>query len=708
MPEQDLGFLGKYRVLEEIGRGGFSIVYRAEHPKLNKIVAIKLMLPTLFSDQEAIQRFIKEAHTVAALKHERIIQISDLSEDAGRLFMVMEYLPDGDLHHWLETQARPKFRQAAGLVADVAAALDYAHSQGIVHGDVKPGNILLAEDGSARLADFGVLRAVENSSVTSAEMTRGTPYYISPEQAEGGRATPLSDQYALGVVAYELLTGRLPFEGDTPLTIYLKHVREIPPPASQVNPSITPQLEAALARALEKAPAKRYPDCRSFARALREAVAATEAAQYQDLVGRATAALEQHDPESARPLIEAALQIQPDEPRSRALLEDLQARERAQRDYQSAVEALAAARAAAEILRQAKEPPPDPAALLERLAPRPPLWQSLLRRWRLGLLLALGLCVFGLLTGLGDVLNTGTLFSAAPALYGTGTSTLTPSAGELRRQTLVAGVRTSTATATSTATLTPTVTSTPTNTSTITLTATSTSTPTATSTYTPTATPTLGVGSTWLRKADGMLMLYVPAGPFTMGEGGTAHQVTLSAFWIDQTDVTNEKYAKCVAAGVCPPPSGNASATHLDYYINSLYATFPVISINWYEARSYCDWAGRASKATIGLPSDAQWEKVARWTDGRTYPWGEPIDSTYANYGGNVGDATRVCSYPKGNNPDGACDMAGNVWQWVAEAGVARGGSWSSNESNVRSVHRIYLGPIARFVSVGFRCAGTN
>ncbi|MBL7164683.1 MAG: serine/threonine protein kinase, partial [Anaerolineales bacterium] len=226
--ENSLGTLGRYKILEEIGRGGFSVVYKAENVALKKTVAIKMMLPALFHDPESIERFIHEARTVAGLKHAHITRVVDLDEDEGRLFMALEYLPGGDLHSWIETHGRPSFRQSAGIMYDIAEALDYAHGEGVVHGDVKPGNILLNEAGRAKLTDFGILRAVESSGVTSADMTRGTPYYVSPEGAEGGRPTPLSDQYALGVVAYELLTGQVPFGGDTPLSIYLKHVREEP------------------------------------------------------------------------------------------------------------------------------------------------------------------------------------------------------------------------------------------------------------------------------------------------------------------------------------------------------------------------------------------------------------------------------------------------------------------------------------------------
>ncbi|MCX6081221.1 MAG: serine/threonine-protein kinase, partial [Chloroflexi bacterium] len=360
MAEMKLDYLGKYRVIDEIGHGRFSIVYRAEHPLLKKMVAVKLMLPTLFNNPELIQRFTHEASAAAAIKHENIAQVIDLVEEKDRLFMVMEYMPAGNLHDFAQKHGRLNFRQIAHIISDIAAALDFAHNQGSVHGDIKPGNILLTDDGNARLTDFGILRAVETAGVTSSELTRGTPHYISPEQAEGEHPTRFSDQYALGVVAYELFTGKVPFDGNTPLAIYLKHVRETVPPASQSNPLITTRLDAIINQALAKEPSKRFPDCGTFARALSQSLTATESKQYQDLATQASAALKAYDPKTARPLIEAAMQIASDEASSRTLLEKLQASEQIQQSYANARKSLAAARAMASKLRSAKNHPADP------------------------------------------------------------------------------------------------------------------------------------------------------------------------------------------------------------------------------------------------------------------------------------------------------------------------------------------------------------
>ncbi len=229
---------------------------------------------------------------------------------------------------------------------------------------------------------------------------------------------------------------------------------------------------------------------------------------------------------------------------------------------------------------------------------------------------------------------------------------------------------------------------------------------------------------------DGMTLLYVPAGEFTMGNNsGNAnekpeHKVYLDAFWIDQTEVTNAMYAKCVKAGACQAPSSTKSYTRDSYYGNPQFDTYPVVYVAWNDAKQYCTWAGRR------LPTEAQWEKAARGTDGRIYPWGDQApDKTRLNYNFEVGDMTQVGAYPTGASPYGALDMAGSVWEWVADwygetyyasspgrnptgptsgdARVLRGGSWDSYDA--ADVHASLRNwsyyPDVRFDNNGVRCA---
>ena len=231
----------------------------------------------------------------------------------------------------------------------------------------------------------------------------------------------------------------------------------------------------------------------------------------------------------------------------------------------------------------------------------------------------------------------------------------------------------------------------------------------------PTFTPTPGIGSTMTSEKDGMTLVFVPAGEFTMGsENGAGderpvHAVYLDSFWIDQTEVTNKMYALCVEVGICRPPTNTSSKSRSSYYGNSIYNDYPVIYTDWNMAKTYCEWAGRR------IPTEAEWEKAARGTDGRTYPWGDDIDCNTANYGGCVGDTSKVGDYQSGQSPYGLFDMAGNVSEWVADwydalyydnppsnnpkgpnSGqyrVIRGGSFANISTTVDSTSRFKLGP---------------
>jgi len=249
-------------------------------------------------------------------------------------------------------------------------------------------------------------------------------------------------------------------------------------------------------------------------------------------------------------------------------------------------------------------------------------------------------------------------------------------------------------------------------------------------------TPTLGIGPTIVSNKDGMVMFFVPQGKFTMGSDNgfpqekPVHTVYLDAFWIDQTEVTNAMYAKCVSSGVCKEPSNKSSFTRPSYYDNSKFDNYPVVYVDWYMAKTYCEWRGG------NLPTEAQWEKAARGTDERTYPWGGNINCSFANYWGNdrtnscvgviINDTTKVASYESGKSPYGLYDMAGNVLEWVMDwysdtyyqnslpsnpigpdAGiyrVQRGGSLSYVGLDVNSSHRFENTPMVASPDVGFRC----
>jgi formylglycine-generating enzyme required for sulfatase activity len=251
--------------------------------------------------------------------------------------------------------------------------------------------------------------------------------------------------------------------------------------------------------------------------------------------------------------------------------------------------------------------------------------------------------------------------------------------------------------------------------------------PTNTPLPTPTAISVIEVIDSQVSDVDGMVMVYVPAGSFEMGSDAgwdsekPIHTVFLKDYWIDQTEVTNAQYNLCVHAGACESPSSLDSFTRNSYYDNPDFANYPVIWVSWYDATAYCEWAGRR------LPTEAEWEKAARDEDGRTYPWGEEIRCDLASYIDCTQDTTAVGSYPGGASPYGVLDMAGNVWEWVADwyyvkyydnspldypkgpdSGayrVVRGGSWNDYDWYLRSSSRFSYFPDNTRSSVGFRCA---
>ncbi|MBN2386388.1 MAG: SUMF1/EgtB/PvdO family nonheme iron enzyme [Anaerolineales bacterium] len=584
--------LGRYHILELLGEGGMAFVYKAYDTRLEREVAVKVIRSerlTIETMARTLKRFEREAKALARLTHLNIVPLSDYGEFEGQPYLVMPYLAGGTLKDRLG-QPIP-WREALHLLLPVARALAYAHGQGVIHRDVKPSNILLTASGDPLLTDFGIAKVLADAEatvdLTGTGVGVGTLEYMAPEQFQG-QVGPETDIYALGVVLYEMVTGRKPYAADTPAAIIIQQATVPLPRPRQFAPDLPEAVERVLLRALAKRPEERYPD-----------------------MGRMVDALE-------------GLAAAGDPPG------------RARRRQ---------AKAAAE------QGPVLPAPKKRRGWP-----------WAAGLL----------------VLGLGLVWGADRIGLGSG------------GQGPLAGL------ATDTLPLTP--------------------------------TPILGIGSSRVRPADGMVMVYVPAGAFPMGsrEGASdeepVHTVTLEAYWIDRTEVTNGMYAACVAEGACPPPSSARSNTRSPYYGNPAYADYPVIYVDWNDAQAYCEWTGGR------LPSEAEWEKAARGTDGRRYPWGDLSPTAErANYhGSSVGDTQAVGSFPAGASPYGALDMAGNVWEWTADwydahyysrspeanpTGPAsgtyrllRGGSWDYIGSFLRSALRLRATSGNSSYGIGFRC----
>jgi beta-lactam-binding protein with PASTA domain/tRNA A-37 threonylcarbamoyl transferase component Bud32 len=252
-------FSERYELNHLIARGGMAEVYRARDRLLDRPVALKVLFPELSVDRSFVERFRREAQAAANLSHPNIVPVFDWGEDSGTYFIVMEFIDGRPLSSILKTAGPLSAERTADVGAHVAAALGYAHKHGVIHRDVKPGNVLITDDGQVKVTDFGIARAINTEeSLTQTGAVMGTATYFSPEQAEGIGVDARSDIYSLGVVMFEMATGRPPFLGETPVAVASKHVRDHPPAPRELNPAIPTTFEAIILKSMAKDPAHRY------------------------------------------------------------------------------------------------------------------------------------------------------------------------------------------------------------------------------------------------------------------------------------------------------------------------------------------------------------------------------------------------------------------------------------------------------------------
>src|SRR5439155_20982553 len=247
-----------------------SSVYKARDCLLERNVALKVLHPQYSDDAEYVERFRREARSVAQLSHPHIVTVIDRGEDGGQQFIVFEFIDGENLKQLIGRIGPLPVRRAVELALEIADALAFAHDHGLVHRDVKPQNVLLTPDGDAKVTDFGIARSLDvERGVTQTGTVLGTSNYLSPEQASGQPVTPATDVYSLGVVLYELLTGEVPFAGDNVVAVAMRHVNELPPSLLERRPDLPLRLAAAVERALEKDPARRFASMRDLATELR-------------------------------------------------------------------------------------------------------------------------------------------------------------------------------------------------------------------------------------------------------------------------------------------------------------------------------------------------------------------------------------------------------------------------------------------------------
>jgi formylglycine-generating enzyme required for sulfatase activity len=698
--------MGPYRLINEIGKGGMAIVWKAYHAAMDRYVAIK-MLPFQFSQREEfLARFRQEARVIAKLEHPHILPVYDYGEGGdtpgeAMPYLVMRLLEAGTLTERIQAGAL-SLGEVDRIFTQLAEALAYAHEKGVIHRDIKPSNAMLDQRGEIFLTDFGIAKIVESAvHLTSTGTITGTPEYMSPEQAQGMRVDHRTDIYSLGVVLYEMLTGQVPYHAETPIAVILKKIQDPLPPPSVVNPDIPDPLEHVLLKALTKEPQDRFASMGEFLTAWKKAVAEctpakaipqqTVLAAEKERLGKGTSFGVGRPP---------------------------------------AVQDNQALPAESGVLKPEKAPVQ---AGKSKALP----WVWILSG--AGALVVICGLLFGGTILLRAIRNRN---AVTPTQY---VMAVAPRPTETEEVVLAPAESIDLPTETQVAVMTPPPTDT----------AVPTSKPLPSDTPAPTSLPAQITDKTGAR------MVLVPAGAFQMGsdldkvmpfcpgwdqgrqciannyigEAGV-HTVLLDTYYIDQYEVTNQDYAQCVKAGTCQVPADISLGTQDYYYSNPKFATYPVVHVTWNDAVKYCQWRGGR------LPTEAEWEKAARGTDQRFFPWGNDYVGMKANLcdvsctaqqtNKDLNDGYPYTSpvgiFAEAQSPYGAFDMAGNVWEWVIDwydegyystqlAGsenpsgpdsgdgrVVRGGSWVSNIFNARTTLRLNFQPDQQAFHIGFRC----
>jgi serine/threonine-protein kinase len=259
MASQDTLLNGRYRLVNQQGSGGMAVIYKATDLALGRTVAVKILRPSLTGDPEFLKRFRQEARNVANLSHPNIVTVHDVGQDGNTHYIVMEYIDGEDLKRLIRASAPFSIDRALSIGIKICAGVGYAHRAGLVHADVKPQNVLVTDSDHVKVTDFGIAQALAGTKPHERQrVVWGSPHYFSPEQAQGEAPTPASDVYAIGILLFEMLTGRLPFVGTDQQELAMAHIRETPPEASEFNPNVPVHLDRIIQKVMSKEPASRY------------------------------------------------------------------------------------------------------------------------------------------------------------------------------------------------------------------------------------------------------------------------------------------------------------------------------------------------------------------------------------------------------------------------------------------------------------------
>lgn len=249
----------RYEIIEEVGKGGMAVVYKAKCLVLNRYVALKVLRPEFREDTDFIHRFKVEAQSAGSLSHPNIVSIYDVCQSDGVDYIVMEYVEGVTLKEYIDKRGIIPWKEAVDYAAQICAGLEHAHKKGIIHKDIKPHNVIITREGTLKITDFGIAKVMSTSTIaTGGAQAMGSVHYFSPEQARGGYTDAKTDIYSLGVLMYEMVTGRLPFEGDTAVAVAMQHIEKEPTPPTKINPSVDASLENVILRAMSKEQARRY------------------------------------------------------------------------------------------------------------------------------------------------------------------------------------------------------------------------------------------------------------------------------------------------------------------------------------------------------------------------------------------------------------------------------------------------------------------